>query len=148
MQRNAKLATASDWSRNEFILRQNGCVILWGYNTQVPLSLPDTKQQLQPHIIIGHSPERLVAVCCGKGQRSCDADPGTLSSLCSLRHKVQAGGTAISILSDSLSLFFFFCLWLYTRVSSIACCCLDPFSPAKGWVHWARTVWVSACTAN
>lgn len=76
----------------------------WGDNTQVPLSPPDTKQHSQPRIIIGHSPKRLVAVCCGKGQPSCDADPGTLSSLCSLRHKVQAGGTAISIFSDSLFL--------------------------------------------
>lgn len=73
---------------------------LWGYNTWVPLSLPDTKQHslLLCSIIGGHSPKWLVTVVVlWKGQWSCDVDRSVLSSSHSVRYEVQAGNTALSI---------------------------------------------------
>lgn len=81
-----------------------------GYNTQVPLSLPDTKQHLQPHIIIGHSPKRLVAVCCVWKRSTvlrCRSRHIILFVLAETQ-KSRQEALRSQFLSDSLSLSLFF----------------------------------------
>lgn len=65
-----------------------------------------------------------------KGQWSCDADRSALSSLCSVRYEVQAGSTAVSILSNCDS--FRLNTHASTQPAVVWIIC--------NWVHWARCV--------